>query len=106
MKKIFLTTAFITLALSSQAYAVDMDYNGDTRTGQDINNPDASPGTRSTTKHHRHHKKIKTSTSGLATHSINANDRATSRQGLPSGETNGPITNQSDNQNYGQPTNH
>ena len=111
MKKVFLMTTFVALALSSQAYAVDMDYNSDTDVNSDTTT--AAPATPT----HHHHKKMTrtkaymsngqhTNAGKVPAHSKYINDDATSRQGMPSGETNGPVSGQSDDQNYGQPMNH
>jgi len=103
MKKVILMTAFMALATASQGFAAnDMNYDKDTSVTAS-NDTTASPVTPRV-----HHKKLHRSKTSahLATHSVSTNDSHTSRQGMPSGETNGPISNQSDDQNYGQPTNH
>ena len=115
MKKAFLMTAFVALTLSSQAFAVDMNYNSDTTIGSD-NMSVRSDTSGTTTKHvkkHHHRKKTSgtykghpTNAGSVPARSKYMDDSLTSRQGMPSGETHGPVSGQTDDQNYGQPMNH
>ena len=114
MKKVFLMTAFVAL-MSSQAFAVNMDYNNDTHTGDSMTmNADRIDAEEPMVKTKRHVRK-KTSSktykskkrhTDAPAKSLHMDDSRTSRQGMPSGETNGPVYGQSDDQTYGQPMNH
>jgi hypothetical protein len=113
MKKVILMTAFMALATASQGFAAnDMSYDKDTSVTASA---DTSAAPMTTRVHHKKLHRSKTSARATARHpnagamplrSSNVNDGATSRKGMPAGETNGPINGQSDDQNYGQPTNH
>jgi len=106
MKKVFLmtATAFIALAMSSQAFAVDMDYNSDTTTGTDNTyvNPD-NTGTNMTTtptmkKHHRRKKTSKTY------NNRSPNNSSPNNGNLPSGGTTNGYDNGEPN-DYNAPAN-
>lgn len=104
MKKILMMTVFMALASAASGYAANdnMTYDKDTAVTASADTTSVAPAT--TAVHHK--KRVRKASDGLATHSVTTNEAKTSRQGMPSGETNGPINDQTDSQNYGQPTNH
>lgn len=121
MKRLLLTTALCAFVLSpAAAFAAGDDYDANGTSLQSMDRDatvthDSRPSqSLATKKMHKKKSYKKRRTGAVRDRAMNEpvrdkgvrDDGVTSRQGQPAGEISGPVTNQTDDQNYGQPYNH